>query len=62
MNQFGYKHTVQKALKISSLICIIITNLLVYLKTSKNNCLLNGLKNEIYQYFIYIFIYNLWAR
>jgi len=54
MNQFGYKHKVQKALKISSLMCVVISNLLAFFKASKNNCLIYGLKNEIYQYFIYI--------
>jgi hypothetical protein len=33
--------------------CFILTNLLVYFKISKNNCLLNSLKNEIYQYYVY---------
>ena len=51
------KHMVQKALKISGLMSIIISNLLVYFRTSKNNCIRNGFKNEIYQYYIYIFIY-----
>ena len=66
------KHMVQKALKISGLMCVIITNLLVYFKTSKNNFLLNGLKNEfisiLYTHththththiYIYIYIYTI---
>ena len=46
------KHMVQKALKISGLMSVIITNLLVYFKTSKKNSILNGLKNELFQYSI----------